>query len=96
MNIKGKTALVTGASRGIGRAIAIELAKQGASYILLLARNLQKLKEVTTEVRKYGGEGTPLSADLTESAAVNIAFSPSGHRYSHSTFQSRAAFINNV
>ena len=72
MNIKGKTALVTGASRGIGRAIAIELAKQGASYILLIARNLQKLREVATEIRKHGAQAIPLSVDLTESAAVNI------------------------
>ena len=72
MNIKGKTALVTGASRGIGRAIAIELAKQGAGYILLIARNLQKLREVATEIRRYGTQAIPLSVDLTESAAVNI------------------------
>ncbi len=72
MNIQGKTALVTGASRGIGRAIAIELAKQGASYILLIARNLEKLREVAAEVRQYGAQAVPFSVDLTESAAVNI------------------------
>ncbi len=72
MDMQGKTALVTGASRGIGRAIAIELAKQGASYILLIARNLQKLKEVATEIRTYGAQAIPLSVDLTEPKAVNI------------------------
>lgn len=72
MDMQGKTALVTGASRGIGRAIAIELAKQGASYILLIARNLQKLKEVATEIRSYGAQAIPLSVDLTEPTSVNI------------------------
>ncbi|MEM8610635.1 MAG: SDR family NAD(P)-dependent oxidoreductase [Cyanobacteria bacterium P01_H01_bin.105] len=72
MNMQGKTALVTGASRGIGRAIALELARQGASYILLIARDLQKLKVVATEIRKYGSQAIPLSVDLTESTAVNI------------------------
>ena len=66
MDMQGKTALVTGASRGIGREIAIELAKQGASYILLIARNLQKLKEVATENRTYGAQAIPLSVVLTE------------------------------
>ncbi len=72
MNMQGKTALVTGASRGIGRAISIELAKQGASYILLIARNRQKLQEVATEIRQYGAQAIPFSVDLTESTAVNI------------------------
>ncbi|MEO0869777.1 MAG: SDR family NAD(P)-dependent oxidoreductase [Cyanobacteria bacterium J06642_11] len=72
MDMKGKTALVTGASRGIGRAIAIELAKQGASCILLIARNLDKLREVAAEIRRYGATAVPFSVDLTESAAVNI------------------------
>ncbi|MEM6252954.1 MAG: SDR family NAD(P)-dependent oxidoreductase [Cyanobacteria bacterium P01_D01_bin.156] len=72
MDMKGKTALVTGASRGIGRAIAIELARQGASYILLIARNLQNLREVATEINRYGAQAIPLSVDLTESTAVNI------------------------
>ncbi|MDV3350410.1 SDR family NAD(P)-dependent oxidoreductase [Leptothoe sp. LEGE 181152] len=72
MDMQGKTALVTGASRGIGRAIAIELAKQGSGYILLIARDLQKLREVAAELRKYGTQGIPLSVDLTEPTAVNI------------------------
>ncbi len=81
MDMKGKTALVTGASRGIGRSIAIELAKQGASYILLIARNLEKLKEVAAEIRTYGAQAIPLSVDLTESKAVNIVVAQAWNDY---------------
>ncbi|BDI17880.1 hypothetical protein ANSO36C_36820 [Nostoc cf. commune SO-36] len=46
MEIQGKVALITGASRGIGRAIAIELAQQGIKRMILVARDRQKLVEV--------------------------------------------------
>jgi 3-oxoacyl-[acyl-carrier protein] reductase len=73
MSIKGKTALVTGASQGIGRAIALELAQQGASRLLLLARNRQRLAEVATEIEALGVEVVILALDLTQVVEVNIA-----------------------
>ncbi|MEY2856007.1 MAG: hypothetical protein RLZZ74_316 [Cyanobacteriota bacterium] len=73
MNIKGKTALVTGASRGIGKAIALELARQGIQHLLLVARDRQKLEEVATEITTMGVKVTTLSVDLKQSSAVNIA-----------------------
>lgn len=73
MNIKGKTALITGASRGIGRAIALELAHQGIAHLLLVARDRQKLAEVATEITALGIKVTTLSLDLTQSSAINIA-----------------------
>jgi 3-oxoacyl-[acyl-carrier protein] reductase len=73
MNIKGKTALVTGASRGIGKAIALELARQGIQHLLLVARDRQRLSEVATEITTMGVKVTTLSVDLKQSSAINIA-----------------------
>jgi 3-oxoacyl-[acyl-carrier protein] reductase len=50
MNIQGKTALVTGASRGIGQAITFELAKHGIKRLLLVARNPQRLAEIAVDL----------------------------------------------
>ena len=73
MNIKGKTALVTGASRGIGRAIALELAQNGAKRLVLVARNYQRLVELAVEIEAMGVEAIPLALDLSERVEVNIA-----------------------
>lgn len=71
--ISGKTALITGASRGIGRAIAHALARQGASRIILVARNPHRLAIVAAEVEQLGAEAVPLALDVTQPVAVNVA-----------------------
>jgi acetoacetyl-CoA reductase/3-oxoacyl-[acyl-carrier protein] reductase len=53
--LEGKTALVTGASRGIGRAIVLELACEGAKVALNYQSNDAKAQEVVEEIRKFGG-----------------------------------------
>ena len=73
MDVQGKTALITGASRGIGRAIALELAKQNVKRLLLVARNRQRLAEVATEVEALGVEVVILALDLAQPVEVNIA-----------------------
>jgi 3-oxoacyl-[acyl-carrier protein] reductase len=67
--LAGRKALVTGASRGIGRAIAVELACQGAS-VALVARTEQALQEVAEEVRQSDSQAFPLALDVSDSAAV--------------------------
>jgi len=67
-----RTALVTGASRGIGRACALELAKAGAR-VALAARQMEKLEEVAEEVRAAGGEAFVVSIDLSEQASIRDA-----------------------
>lgn len=81
MNIQGKTALITGASRGIGRAIAIELAQQGAKRLLLVARDRQRLTEVAAEIEALGVEVIILALDLSQPVEVNIAIAQAWRNY---------------
>lgn len=81
--IFGKTALVTGASRGIGKAIALKLATQGVKCLLLVARDRQRLDAVATEIAQINPnvEVIVLPLDLTEAIAVNIAIAQAWRDY---------------
>lgn len=68
-DLSGKTALVTGASRGIGRASALALAKAGA-HVLALARTVGGLEELDDEIRAIGGKASLIPLDLTEGDGV--------------------------
>lgn len=67
-SLAGRNALVTGASRGIGRSIAISFAEQGA-HVILVARNAELLAEVKTEVESVGGTAQVIVADLAAADA---------------------------
>ncbi|MEH2061298.1 MAG: SDR family NAD(P)-dependent oxidoreductase [Nostoc sp.] len=73
MEIQGKVALITGASRGIGRAIALELAQQGIKRLILVARDRQKLVDVANEIEALGTQAAIVPLDLTQTIEVNIA-----------------------
>jgi 3-oxoacyl-[acyl-carrier protein] reductase len=62
--LSGKTALVTGASRGIGRASALALAKAGAQVLVHYGRGAKEAETVVAEIRKAGGRADALAADL--------------------------------
>jgi 3-oxoacyl-[acyl-carrier protein] reductase len=64
MNLSGKTALVTGASRGIGRATALALARGGAQVIVHYGRGAKEAEAVVAEIRDAGGRAESVSADL--------------------------------
>lgn len=69
-NLKGKTAIVTGASRGIGRAIAIKLAEEGAS-VVLTARDSGRLDSAIRQITESGGRAVRIAADLREPSAAD-------------------------
>lgn len=73
MNILGKVGLITGASRGIGKAIALKLAQKGIGRLILLARSRHNLTEVANQIRAMGVETVVMPIDLTQTVAVNIA-----------------------
>jgi 2-deoxy-D-gluconate 3-dehydrogenase len=67
--LDGKIAIVTGASRGIGRDIALALARAGAD-LALVARDREQLEEVRREVERIGRRAFPVALDLTEDGAA--------------------------
>jgi NAD(P)-dependent dehydrogenase (short-subunit alcohol dehydrogenase family) len=71
--LDGKTALVTGAGRGIGRAVALALAAAGAELVLV-SRTQGELDEAAAEIISSGGKAQPLPFDVTRSDAVRDAF----------------------
>lgn len=68
--LSGRIALVTGASRGIGRAVALGLAKSGA-HVILAARSLGALEAVDDEIRALGGAATLLQLDLKKGDRID-------------------------
>ena len=62
--LKDKTALVTGASRGIGRATAFALAEAGAHVLVHYGRSRQEAESLVVDIRRKGGNADAISADL--------------------------------
>jgi 3-oxoacyl-[acyl-carrier protein] reductase len=68
--LKGKNALVTGSSRGIGRAVALELAKQGANVAVNYAGNVEKAQAVTEEIEQLCVKAIKIQADVANEVDV--------------------------
>ena len=71
MGLTGKTAVVTGGSRGIGRAICIELAKQGANVVVNYSGSEDKAKQVVSEIEQLGAKAIAIQANVAHSDAVD-------------------------
>jgi NADP-dependent 3-hydroxy acid dehydrogenase YdfG len=71
-NLSGRTAVVTGAASGIGEAIAVLLAAQGAK-VALLARRQERLDAVVEKIRADGGQALAVVADVTDDGSVDAA-----------------------
>lgn len=68
--LNGKTALITGASRGIGRAIALKLASEGADIAVVYAGNTEKALDVVAEILTYGVKAEAFQCDVADFNAV--------------------------
>jgi 3-oxoacyl-[acyl-carrier protein] reductase len=71
MHLDGKVTIVTGASRGIGRSVAIELAKQGAKVVINYAGNNAAAEEVKSQIIAAGGQAIVIKADVGDVEAVD-------------------------
>jgi 3-oxoacyl-(acyl-carrier-protein) reductase len=81
--LEGKTALVTGGSRGIGRAIALELAREGARVALNYQNNDAKAREVADEIGKLGGACMLAKADLADPKAARTMVQQVADEFKH-------------
>jgi len=72
-NLQGKVALVTGGSRGLGAAIALRLAKEGAAVAITFTSKPDKAQEVVEAIQKNGGKALAVQADAGDVAAVQAA-----------------------
>lgn len=86
-----ETVIVTGASRGIGKACALAFGKSGANVIINYTRSKEKAEELCEDISKLGGRALPFCADVADRKAVDemIAFA-------HSNFGSITTLVNNA
>jgi 3-oxoacyl-[acyl-carrier protein] reductase len=66
MRLKERVAIVTGAGRGIGRAIAVGFAREGAAVIVNYSRSADSAREVVRQIREAGGHAEAVRADVKE------------------------------
>ena len=88
-SLKGRTALVTGAGRGIGRTLALGLAEAGAD-IVAMSRSAEELDAVAGEIKERGCEASTVVCDVTETEAMRIAIAASSSPGAGSSITQRA------
>ena len=69
-----KVAIITGASRGIGRAVAERLGKDGFNVVVNYASSASEAEEVVSKIRAEGGEAIAIKADISEAGQVEQLF----------------------
>ena len=86
-----KVALITGSSRGIGRALALTLARDGASVVVNYKRNEELAKETVGEIQSLGGEAIAVQADIEEPDDIEALFEAGADAYGRLDF-----FVSNA
>jgi len=81
MQLKDKVAVVTGAARGIGRAIALELARRGAKVVVNYNTSADAAEEVVTTIQAAGGEATAFKADVSRFDEAQALIKATAERY---------------
>lgn len=81
-SLAGKVAIVTGASRGIGRAIALRLSQEGASVVVNYARGADQAKDVVSAIEAAGGKALAVQADVRKTAEIRDLFDRTQETYS--------------
>lgn len=81
-SLAGKVAIVTGASRGIGRAIALRLSQEGASVVVNYARGADRAKDVVSAIEAAGGKALAVQADVSKTAEIRDLFDRTQETYS--------------
>ena len=79
-NLNNKVVIITGASQGIGRTIALVFAKSGAN-VICIARSESKIKELCLEITDQGGQASPIACDVVDGDAFANAIKSVAHEY---------------
>ncbi len=91
LSLNGKVAVVTGASRGIGRAIALELAARGARVVVNYNRSPQAAEEVVNQIQASGGQAASFQADVSDFEQAQALI-----RFAIETFGDLHILVNNA
>ena len=91
LSLHGKVAVVTGGSRGIGRAIALELAKRGAAVVVNYHKSPEAADQVVNEIVSSGGKAASFQADVSETLAAQSLI-----KYAIDTFGDLHILVNNA
>jgi NAD(P)-dependent dehydrogenase (short-subunit alcohol dehydrogenase family) len=91
MRLKGKQAFITGSSRGIGRGIALKLAREGATVAVHYHRNHEAAADALAEVRELGADGLIVQGDVTNVADLHRMFAEL-----RETFRTLDIFVSNA